>query len=144
MGLPGYGSSNGGAVMVQYGGNWSGAYTPTTVDALLTGDGGLGTSVSVAGDLNSDGLSELLVGAPTSGAGKVYALDGSTLLGTQSLPNMGLLYSWVGEANSDAFGTNIGALSDLDRDGNADISVAAPGYDYTNSNAGKVYVLTAP
>jgi hypothetical protein len=144
VGVPGYdgASVDGGAVWVYLGGALAGAESLTTADYVVTGDGALGTSVNVAGDVTGDGVSDLLAGATTagSGAGTVYLFAGGLSPGSYTLPD-DQSASWAGEATGDTFGTAISALRDLDGDGTGEFAVSAPGNDEAASAAGKVYVL---
>ncbi|HNC98722.1 MAG TPA: integrin alpha, partial [Myxococcota bacterium] len=129
--------------LVQYGGSWSGAYTPSSVDLLLTGVGGLGAAVAAPGDIDGDGFGELLLGSPDSSAGKAYLLSSAGLV-SGAVESSGAA-SWNGEVSGDLFGLSLGGVADLDRDGTTDIVVAAPGYDYNSvSSSGKAYVLSTP
>ena len=95
----------------------------------------LGRSVATAGDVNGDGYSDVIVGAAANdeagpGAGKVYVYDGSET-------GLGLAPVWtaLGEAAADGFGTVVGTAGDLNGDGYDDLVVGAPGH-----GGGKVYV----
>lgn len=75
-----------------------------------------GTSVSSAGDINGDGYSDVLVGAPYYGptdAGAAFVYFGSssgintvpddTLIGTQASANFGISVATAGDVNGDGF-----------------------------------------
>ncbi|RPI48080.1 MAG: hypothetical protein EHM56_14220, partial [Chloroflexi bacterium] len=94
-----------------------------------------GRSVATAGDVNGDGYSDVVVGAPYNhekapGAGKVYVYHGSD-------SGLGLVPAWtaLGEAAEDGFGRVVGTAGDLNGDGYDDLVVGAPGH-----GGGKVYV----
>ena len=113
------------------------------VDAAVLGDGALGTAVALPGDVDGDGVGDLLGGAPSAaGAGRVYLLSGGAAAGSWSLPGSQDA-SWQGAASGDLLGSSISNLSDADGDGRADFVVGAPGSDTSASNAGKAYVLPA-
>ncbi len=135
-------TTDSGAVLVQYGGSWSGSYTLATVDSVLYGDGALGTAVSLPGDASGDGQRDLLLGAPSAGLGGVLYLASGDPFGSVTLPD-DQLASWSAEVAGDALGSGVGGVLDLDNDGILDLAVAAPGYDTTSTRtgAGKVYVL---
>ncbi|PCJ52667.1 MAG: hypothetical protein COA70_11780 [Planctomycetota bacterium] len=87
-----------------------------------------GSSVSGAGDVNSDGFADVIVGAfaadpgSLSQAGSAYVYSGV---------NGSLLYQWDGGASGDRFGDSVSDAGDVNGDGFADVIVgagsAAPG-----------------
>jgi len=104
-----------------------------------------GISVANAGDVNKDGIDDIVVGAylwdkPIPGSkkklksiGRVYVYsgrDGSELWATQM----------VGERSGDWFGYSVSG-ADVNGDGYADIIVGAPRADLTTTVNGKVKVL---
>lgn len=103
-----------------------------TLDLTLNGEGTtsrFAKSVAVLDDVNGDGEKDYLVGAPDNdeagtNAGKVYVLSGA---------NSGLLWSKLGQAAGDRFGTAVAALRDR-------ALVGAPYNDTTGADAGRVYV----
>ena len=76
-------------------------------------------SVSGAGDVNGDGVADLIVGEPrdvnSRGSARVFSgSDGS------------LLYTLVGNTNNEQFGTSVSDLGDVNGDGFADLIVGEP------------------
>jgi len=81
-----------------------------------------GSSVATAGDVNGDGYSDLIVGAPgdASQAGTAFVYHGS--------PDMpGETANWTKRSNqeSDYFGWSVSTAGDVNDEGNAEISVGA-------------------
>jgi hypothetical protein len=98
---------------------------------------GFGWSVSALGDLNDDGVPELIVGAfGQDGEGKAFVFDGDTgkLLRTLESPQ---------PPSGSAFGWSVANAGDLNKDGVADILVGAP-YSTVGATTvqGRVYALS--
>ena len=159
VGAPAVGSSAG-AVYVLFGSN-----TPFSADVRLSslnGSNGIqmlgsageraGTSVSSAGDVNHDGFSDIVIGAPSADpasridAGSVYVVFGrssgfSSTLALSSL-NGTNGFRLNGVAVNDAAGASVAGTGDVNYDGFADIIVGAAGADpNSKSGAGSAYVV---
>lgn len=94
-----------------------------------------GTSVAGPGDLDADGLADVLLGCPGSQSvatqtGVARAFSGSS---------GSLLFTCPGDAGKGFFGLCVAGLGDVDADGVADFSVSAPTYD----GGGKLWVVSA-
>jgi hypothetical protein len=110
-----------------------------------------GIAVSAAGDIDGDGLADLLVGAYNAGSagrtGVAYLVLGdglSTSAGT-SLDLSLADASVSGEASSDQLGqSGLAAAGDVDDDGYGDLVVSAPYHDVPASSAGAAYLFYGP
>jgi hypothetical protein len=104
-----------------------------------------GTSVSAGGDLNDDGIDDLVVGSPVSGAGTVYVVYGED----QNLPHPFNLAGLVsgdgfkinGAAQGDSLGTSVSAAGDINGDGIDDLILGAPLAGPQGNNPGIAYVV---
>ncbi|GJM43956.1 MAG: hypothetical protein DHS20C21_07980 [Gemmatimonadota bacterium] len=110
-------------------------------DWVLTGDPeyySFGTSVGGAGDVNADGFSDVIVGAPsggTLGPGRAHVFYG----GAEPDNEADLMFE--GEALDDRFGISVACAGDLRGDGHSDLIVGAMWNDAGGFNAGRAYVM---
>ena len=125
---------------------------PVTADAslstaharLLGEDAGdtAGSSVASAGDVDGDGLDDLLVGAPASdlggsGSGAAYLVLGPV---TGDLGLASADARLIGDASDEA-GRSVASAGDVDGDGLDDLLVGAPGCDVSGTDAGAAYLF---
>lgn len=94
----------------------------------------LGHSVAGAGDVDGDGVADVIVGAPqfNSGAGRACLYSG---LGH-------LIIAIDGEVIGDEFGFVVAAAGDVNGDGFDDVIVGAPKSDQFQNNSGTAYVYS--
>ena len=103
----------------------------------------LGSDVAFAGDLDGDGVGDVLLGHSQSDSsiGAVYAwFGGSGLSGSYEVGDADIVLT--GEAGSDTAGSGVSGVGDLDGDGNDDFLVGAPGNDDGATNGGAVYLVS--
>jgi PKD repeat protein len=137
VGAPGNdaGGSGAGRAYVYFGGPSPDA----NPDLILTGQaagGAFGYAVSPAGDLNSDGFADIVVGAYASGGmGRAFVFFGGP--GLDAVPDR----TFSGEAQGDKFGIDVASAGDLNGDGYLDLVVGADGNDMGGLNAGRAYVF---
>ncbi|MFH1464574.1 MAG: MopE-related protein [Pseudomonadota bacterium] len=113
-----------------------GVYGESSYDAA-------GVSVALAGDVDGDGLPDLLVGATGdddggSGAGAAYVVAGTS---TGSLSLASATMKLWGEAAGDAAGFSVAGVGDLDIDGLDDLLIGAPSHDGGATDAGAAYLV---
>jgi len=125
------GDPNGGQVTVYYGGPTGPATIPSWSAKDTGGTDGFGDRVATAGDVNGDGYSDILVGAPStnSGQGEAYCWYGSASgLGANGTP-ANADWSVLGPQLGDQLGFSISCAGDVNKDGYADVIVGAPARD---------------
>ena len=96
-----------------------------------------GTPVGIAGDVNYDGITDLLIGAPladpgsNSAAGEAYLVFGSTSIGSSGNIELSSLNGtngiiFTGKEASDQAGQSVAGIGDINDDGIADFAIGAP------------------
>jgi hypothetical protein len=148
-----------GAAYVVFG-RTGGFARPVDLDVIAAGRGGFkiqgenagdyaGHSVSAAGDVNGDGIDDLIVGAPGryggTSAGGAYVVFGRTSgfaspvdLADIAAGNGG--FKIQGENAGDDAGHSVSAAGDVNGDGIDDLIVGAP-HPYASDGAGAAYVI---
>ncbi len=144
------GASNAGAVYLFSGADLSGDVSASAAVATLVGSGAsdtIGTALAANGDVDGDGLPDLLVGAPNdevgsaTNAGTASLFFGSSLSvgGSLSLSAADAVFS--GEAAGDAAGTSVSIGGDVNGDGYADLLIGAPNADQASTDNGQAYIV---
>ncbi len=108
-----------------------------------------GISVSSAGDVNGDGLDDLIVGAlfgddGGSEAGEAYVVFGKASgFGTIDLTGLTSAQGFIiqGDAANDRAGYGVSSAGDVNGDGFDDLIVGAAGGDDGGTDAGEAYVV---
>lgn len=105
-----------------------------------------GRSVANIGDLDNDGIQDLLVGAhgddtggTSRGAAYIHFMNrNGSIKSTVKLS--GVTANGATLADSDLYGLSVGGIGDLDNDGIPDIMIGADGDDTGGTNRGAVYI----
>jgi hypothetical protein len=135
-------SADAGVAFVLHGPVDTDATIAARADAILTGEaaGDIAGEVAFAGDVNNDGLADLLVGAQWNGskAGAAYVLFGPASTGG-SLADADIIYRGV--AADDEASSSLSGIGDTDGDGFDDLAIAAKNDDTAGEDAGCIYVV---
>ncbi|RKY99771.1 MAG: hypothetical protein DRQ13_01685 [Ignavibacteriae bacterium] len=139
-----------GAYYNDAGGNWAGrSYIyfggismDNIADVQMTGEAAIdffGISVSIAGDVNGDGYSDVIVGAFGNDAGGSDAGRAFLYLNSLTGPDIPDEF-FTGESASDFFGISVSTAGDVNGDGYSDVIVGAPYNDAGGAEAGRAYI----
>jgi len=123
------------------------ALTPALMGEI--GDWDLfGSALAAPGDLDGDGVPDLVVGAPRSDAGGydrgavwILHLNGSGAVASVRRIDSSDLTVGGGLDDADRFGEALAVVGDLDGDGGVDLAAVASGDDDGATNAGAVWIL---
>lgn len=104
-------------------------------DLLWTVDGSaqdqLGNGVESAGDVNADGIADVVAGAPSAD----YAVVLSGKDGT-------ILLRLTADTRPEGFGMHVAGVGDVDGDGHGDLLVGAPQADVAGEDSGQAYLFS--
>ena len=112
----------------------------------LTGSGLFGKGLATAGDVDADGLADLLIGAgendtADTDAGAVYLILATDLSAGEQAASDVAYAAFLGETSSDNLGASVASVSDIDGDGLPDLLLGAPGSDLSGTDAGAGYLV---
>lgn len=107
-----------------------------------------GYGLAEAGDLDGDGVGDLLVGSPGHAEEGQYMGRAYLVLGPVTAGSVGLgeaaHASWSGSRFLDYLGITVVVVGDLTGDGETDLALGAPGYDGEAGGGGRAYVVAGP
>ncbi|HWO51631.1 MAG TPA: FG-GAP-like repeat-containing protein, partial [Ornithinibacter sp.] len=134
------GQTNEGRVFVYHGSATGLASSPAWTAESNQAIADFGIAVATAGDVNGDGYSDVIIGAPSydngqDGEGRAFVYLGSST-GLRSSP------AWTAEANvlSAQFGFAVGTAGDVNGDGYSDVVIGAPFLTNGASDEGGAFV----
>ncbi|WP_036484862.1 FG-GAP repeat protein [Myxosarcina sp. GI1] len=117
----------------------NGSFEPSALDgsngfvinSIEEGDR-FGASVSNAGDVNGDGIDDLIIGAPSAEGGKSYVIFGGSNVGTNGSFELSSLdgsngFVVEGINSGDYSGSSVSGAGDVNSDGFGDLIIGAPG-----------------
>jgi len=114
-------------------------YSATPTSKIVGSTIGFGSSATIVGDIDSDGLPDLAVGSPNEGNGVVYVFKGrhpwpASLQQNSADYIIQASTGFEGAAN----GFSVGRVGDFNNDGVEDIGIGAPGF---NGGVGRLSVV---
>jgi hypothetical protein len=127
-----------------------GASYPITVDPIITTPAwsvegsaaniNFGAAVATAGDVNGDGYSDIIVGAPYFDGGNADEGKLFVYLGGSSGPSA--VESWTAESNNTngRLGVSVSTAGDMNGDGFSDVIAGAPRYTGTFTEQGAAFL----
>ena len=144
------GASSGGAVFLLSGADMTAAEGLQDLQGALTEVVGdeegvyLGAAIASPGDLDGDGLADVVLGAHLSGragesSGLVAVVSGEQR-GVVTLEDAAVM--WTGDALGDRLGASVSPAGDHDQDGYVDVWVGASRVDVANADAGAAMLVS--
>ncbi|MEW6221032.1 MAG: FG-GAP-like repeat-containing protein, partial [Thermodesulfobacteriota bacterium] len=122
-----------------------GGPTGLAVSPAWTVEGGqpgayFGGSVATAGDVNGDGYSDVVIGAPYFNNGEPYGGRAYLYLGGPT--GLAASPAWTAESNQadENFGWSVATAGDVNGDGYNDVIVGAPRFDSNETDEGRAYL----
>lgn len=110
----------------------------------------IGASLAAAGDINGDGIGDIIVGGPRGYDGGMYAGEAYVIFGRSGatrgrvdLGNLAVTDGLIiqGDTTNDFAGGSVSSAGDVNNDGIDDLIVGAGGGDNGDVNAGEAYII---
>ncbi len=151
LGVPGYNEENGGVFVLTgtiSAKNLTAGSSPSN-GIWISGLDNAGVGYSLAtGNIDGDGIDDLVIGAPKSGKGAIYVIYGKAINAGNNVDLSNLSsspsetgFKVEGENDSEEFGFDV-AVGNIDGDGLDEIVVGAPAsQDSSGNTIGRVYVV---
>jgi len=129
--------------------NWNTEINCSDANASFIGESlenRAGWSISGAGDVNSDGFDDFLIGAPFNDengyrSGKTYLFFGKETDWNQNVNCSEANVSFLGETEYLLSGSSVSSAGDINNDNYDDILISAPLFNQTKSYVGKVCLI---
>jgi hypothetical protein len=125
---------HGSAAGLEEGGSWSGEVELTALS--------YGESVASAGDVNGDGYSDVIVGAPKMPSEAMLDLEGMVFVYLGSAAGLSPAADWsrAGGQVGANLGSSVSTAGDVNGDGYGDVIIGASGNDGGQTDEGRAYV----
>ncbi|MBI5365271.1 MAG: FG-GAP repeat protein [Planctomycetes bacterium] len=102
-----------------------------------------GTSLAFTGDVDGDGINDLLVGSPMYDTTAIDAGRVELFRGTANGVSATASWSYTGTTDFQRVGASVAFAGDINGDGRTDVVVGAPGYSNGQPSEGRVLVFIA-
>jgi len=134
------GQADEGRAYVYYGRSSGVNTSPAWVKEIDEAYSEFGGSVASAGDVNNDGYSDVIVGAPNYSSGG--SGEGGAFVYLGSAVGLSASADWTGDIdqNYSEFGYSVASAGDVNNDGYSDVIVGAYKYDNGQADEGGVFV----
>jgi hypothetical protein len=135
-----HGEDDEGRVLIFHGSPSGLLPAPSWTDESNQAGSGFGRSVASAGDVNGDGYSDIVIGAPHFDGGQLD--EGRVFAYYGGMTGLSPVADWQAESNQimASFGASVCSAGDVNGDGYSDVIVGAPQYDNGQFNEGRAFV----
>jgi hypothetical protein len=142
VGAPGLGKGlpGGGGVLLYLGSPSGLSAAPVWTAEAEQAGAQLGFSVAAAGDVDGDGFSDLLAGAPSFQSGKASGGRAFLYLGSANGPGSSPAWTAESDQHGARFASSLAGAGDVDGDGFSDVLVGAPFFDGAEIDEGRAFL----